>query len=217
MAVGDFPINPELKERIGRRPPEGHPGRCQSKRCNGSGHQCGQWAMHGHPYCVFHARLGRPPKYLKKGTGSVGIYDRYAKTTLLEAIRAMESDAPKREALDSEVDIARALTAESVKVTSAVLDPANSSKISNELKDNAIRLTMESLDFVSKLVERMVKVRTLSSATLSLRQVEDVCGSIIKLLRKKIDNEALVNELVSDILTMTIPGKELPRVSITID
>lgn len=147
----------------------------------------------------------------------MGIYDRYAKTTLLDAIRAMESESPKREALDSEVDIARALTAEAVKVTSAVLDPANSEKLSNEFKDKAIRLTMESLDFVSKLVERMVKVRTLSAATLSLRQVEDVCGSIIKLLRKKIDNEALVNELVNDILTMTIPGKELPRVSITID
>lgn len=183
MAVGDFPVDANVR-RIGKhgRPPDGHPRRCQAKK-NRTQVQCAQWAKKGEFYCKFHLRgagkggrnRGRMKNFYRKIQGK----------KLSEWMKLAEIADGDRKSLAGEVDVARALCAETVGMVSTVLD-ADQDKITEAQRLTVMSLAKDSLEHVSRLVERMVKVEAISSATMDADQVQGLLQRVLHVLAKEL-------------------------------
>lgn len=220
MAYGDFPIDPSVK-KVGKGgvPPDGHAHRCQSKTSRGDGEQCKKWASKGQVYCRFHK--GKAQSRNINNQRSMSFYSRHATGRLKEMIEAA-SEAEDRLDIGDEVDTARALCQEAIKVCSVVMDPpidpatGEPRLLPDQLRLTAVQVAQSSLEHVSKLVERMVKIMAMSEATFNSQQVDNICSGIINLLMRRLEDQPEVfDAIVKDIENMKAVKKTDIQIHIT--
>lgn len=197
MAVGDFERDSRVTRtglKAGGPPLPGHVRRCQAKKRNGTGEQCAQWALKGQDYCRIHGgrRKARSQHF---GGRMKGFYSKHATGRLKDMIEEAAS-IENRIDLAGEVDAARAFCLEAVKVCSLVLDPPKGVEISDTMKLSAVQIAQNSVEHVSKVVERMVKVMALSDSTFNAIQVDNICTTIINLLMKHLEDQPEVMDLI---------------------
>lgn len=189
MAVGDFPIDPNVPQTYGP-PADGAERRCQGKLRGFAnprrGEQCRKWALRGSRFCKTHG--GTFTKNRKSQGRLKNFYSRFATGKLKDLIDQAAND-DERASLAGEVDTARALCSEAITVVSKVMDPPEGVKLSDELKFGAMSIAQNSLEHVGKLVEKMVKVMALSESTFNHEQVDYICDKIIGILLIELEGE----------------------------
>lgn len=200
MAIGDFVRDPSKVRTQRYKPPEGHPRRCQSfKRRERV--QCSNWALKGYDFCRYH--IG--PQGRSSLTKVKGLYGKVVKGRLGKFLEAAAIDE-ERQSIAGEVDVARAVASEALAVVSKVInaDEHPGVEVDESLKLAALSVARDSLEHVTRLVERMVKIDVMSKATLNAHQFDAILQRILNLIGLILTDE--VPEKAQHILALITSG-----------
>ncbi len=126
MAIGDYPIDftvtcsrdQDTGRWTGGPPPAGHYRRCQSK-AHTTQDQCAHWALRGSFYCKYHG--GRRGLLTRRPRNT---YAKFATDKLKDLLDEQNQLSPEeRLTLINEIDVARALATQAVKMMSIACFP----------------------------------------------------------------------------------------------
>jgi len=204
--LGDYRIDPSLAGTVNAMAsaPDGHPRRCQAKS-RATQQQCKNWATKGRHYCRFHG--GHLPYHKEKKLA--GLYSRRANKRLKELLT--DAANAERNSLAEEVDVARVLAARAMKSFEKICieDPptelaADKAKL-GRLRATATASLRTALSQVASLVTAHSKV--ISEQALDAHAAEYVVAQVVKILQERIEDEELLNALVTDLEELKVPSK----------
>lgn len=190
MAIGDWPIATgeeyeKLRNGCAGSPPDKHPRRCQAR--NKYHEQCGRWAIVGHHYCAIH---GGRRGFLRVTNTMANRYARRVSKKLSDLLEEQSGDS-ERLKLDDEIDTARLIAEESLKIFDrAFIEKETDSskrkearnKLTTEKKAAIIAHVQDSLTHVSQLISRAAKVKALASYTLDPKSIDYLLNQLTKIL-----------------------------------
>lgn len=205
--------------------------RCQAKskgksREIGQWAQCHKWAIKGERFCQkHHRRRGSRKGFVRtqefKGSHLASIYTRRATVNFQTLLDELEKAPPEeRLRLASEIDVTRAACERAVLLFSRACFPDSPEKdtASVETKLAVQKMLHESMEYLSKLVERYTKIMAISEASISIEHLamfrEQMARAIIGALMP--EHEDLVEKVLAAMKAVRLPEKQKASVQISI-
>jgi len=189
----NWPKDPSVKIDLTRpgAPPDGHVRRCQARnefltKQEGKNIQCGRWARRERNYCGRHG--GSHGRY-KMTYGRRLWYSKHAGASLRERLAEMRNAPPEdRISLDAEIDLARVLAEESVKIFDKVCIEGDTGTMKGHeralMQAKATGACREALAFVASVVDKAAKVRASSDYTVDVEHIDYIIHQVQMIIER---------------------------------